>query len=127
MLNIVTRKFLPTFLSVIFICALISAAAPRGLAQNAPSADVVMVLSFENTSNRPEYNWVGESFADSVAEPAELAALRAENASRGHDVPEFQLVDTGALDGDRGRSSAGSSAPCSSVSSRSPASTIDPP
>jgi tetratricopeptide (TPR) repeat protein len=30
--------------------------------------DVVMVLSFENTSNRPEYNWVGESFANSVAE-----------------------------------------------------------
>ena len=28
-------------------------------------ADVVMVLSFENTSNRPEYNWVGESFANS--------------------------------------------------------------
>jgi tetratricopeptide (TPR) repeat protein len=34
----------------------------------APVADVVMVLSFENTSNRPEYNWVGESFADSLTE-----------------------------------------------------------
>lgn len=33
-----------------------------------PSADVVMVLPFENTSNRPEYNWVGESFADALAE-----------------------------------------------------------
>ncbi|MEP6718958.1 MAG: tetratricopeptide repeat protein [bacterium] len=32
------------------------------------ASDVVMVLSFENTSNRPEYNWVGESFADSLAE-----------------------------------------------------------
>jgi tetratricopeptide (TPR) repeat protein len=30
--------------------------------------DVVMVLPFENTSNRPEYNWVGETFADSLAE-----------------------------------------------------------
>jgi hypothetical protein len=30
--------------------------------------DVVMVLPFENTSNRSEYNWVGESFADSLAE-----------------------------------------------------------
>lgn len=38
------------------------------VAQNAGGGDVVMVLSFENTSNRPEYNWVGESFADSVAE-----------------------------------------------------------
>ena len=33
-----------------------------------PSADVVMVLPFENTSNRPEYNWVGESFADSLSD-----------------------------------------------------------
>src|SRR5215211_40438 len=36
-------------------------------AQN-PSADVVMVLPFENTSNRADYNWVGESFADALAE-----------------------------------------------------------
>jgi tetratricopeptide (TPR) repeat protein len=38
-------------------------------AQN-PTADVVMVLPFENTSKpfRPEYNWVGESFADALAE-----------------------------------------------------------
>lgn len=36
--------------------------------QNPAAADVVMVLPFENTSNRPEYNWVGESFADSIAE-----------------------------------------------------------
>src|SRR4029450_9407225 len=35
-------------------------------AQNAP--DAVMVLPFENTSNRPEYNWVGESFADALAD-----------------------------------------------------------
>lgn len=68
MLNIVTRKFLPAFLTFLFVGALLSAAAVNGNAQNAPGADVVMVLSFENTSNRPEYNWVGESFADSVAE-----------------------------------------------------------
>jgi tetratricopeptide (TPR) repeat protein len=36
-------------------------------AQN-PNRDVVMVLPFENTSNRPEYNWVGESFADAIAD-----------------------------------------------------------
>ena len=40
-----------------------------GLTAHAQSAsDVVMVLPFENTSNRPEYNWVGESFADAIAE-----------------------------------------------------------
>src|SRR6476661_4855930 len=37
-------------------------------AQNQGAADVVMVLPFENISNRPEYNWVGESFADALAE-----------------------------------------------------------
>ncbi len=39
-------------------------------AQSASGSDVVMVLSFENTSNppAPQYNWVGESFANSVAE-----------------------------------------------------------
>ena len=36
-------------------------------AQNS-AADAVMVLPFENISNRPEYNWVGESFADALAE-----------------------------------------------------------
>src|SRR5262249_51644796 len=28
----------------------------------------ILVLPFENVSNRPEYNWVGESFADALAE-----------------------------------------------------------
>ncbi|HSS21705.1 MAG TPA: tetratricopeptide repeat protein [Pyrinomonadaceae bacterium] len=27
-----------------------------------------MVLPFENTSNKPEYNWIGESFADALAD-----------------------------------------------------------
>ncbi|HJT68308.1 MAG TPA: tetratricopeptide repeat protein [Pyrinomonadaceae bacterium] len=42
-------------------------AQKAALAQNA-AADVVMVLPFENTSNRAEYNWVGESFADALVE-----------------------------------------------------------
>ncbi|HZI88585.1 MAG TPA: tetratricopeptide repeat protein [Pyrinomonadaceae bacterium] len=42
--------------------------SPLIYGQTPAAADVVMVLSFENTSNRPEYNWVGESFANSVAE-----------------------------------------------------------
>jgi tetratricopeptide (TPR) repeat protein len=37
-------------------------------AQTAGAKDVVMILPFENTSNLPEYNWVGESFANSLAE-----------------------------------------------------------
>ena len=47
-----------------FIAALVFAAPTHAQA----GGDVVMVLPFENTSNRPEYNWVGESFADSLAE-----------------------------------------------------------
>jgi len=36
-------------------------------AQTTPAAEVVLVLPFENTSDHPEYNWIGESFADSMA------------------------------------------------------------
>src|SRR6185369_4958029 len=43
-------------------------ATPTGAVAQNPNADVVMVLPFENTSNRAEYNWVGESFADALAE-----------------------------------------------------------
>src|SRR6266550_2332316 len=48
--------------------ALLLFAVPLFTARAQSANDVVMVLPFENTSNRPEYNWVGESFADSLAE-----------------------------------------------------------
>jgi tetratricopeptide (TPR) repeat protein/TolB-like protein len=38
--------------------------------------DVVMVLPFENTSNRAEFNWVGESFADALAELINVPGIR---------------------------------------------------
>ncbi|HLM56946.1 MAG TPA: tetratricopeptide repeat protein [Pyrinomonadaceae bacterium] len=46
------------------LAALVASAAP------APQAggDVVLVLPFENTSSQREFNWVGESFADSLAD-----------------------------------------------------------
>ena len=31
------------------------------------NADTVMILPFENTSGKPEFNWVGESFAESLS------------------------------------------------------------
>ncbi|HKP48276.1 MAG TPA: tetratricopeptide repeat protein [Pyrinomonadaceae bacterium] len=58
----VARKLTPVLALLLLI---VSAAGARAQTSN---ADVVMVLTFENTSNRPEYNWVGESFADSLAE-----------------------------------------------------------
>ncbi len=57
-------------LKLIFALLLTTTVVPAfstAQAQN-PAADVVMVLPFENTSNRAEYNWVGESFADALAE-----------------------------------------------------------
>lgn len=58
------------FFSLSMACTLvllIVSVAGQAKAQGA-AADVVMVLPFENTSNRPEYNWVGESFADAIAD-----------------------------------------------------------
>ncbi|HUR97955.1 MAG TPA: tetratricopeptide repeat protein [Pyrinomonadaceae bacterium] len=39
------------------------------------ASDVVMVLPFENTSSKPEFNWVGESFALSLSELLKVPAL----------------------------------------------------
>ncbi|HQZ95615.1 MAG TPA: tetratricopeptide repeat protein [Pyrinomonadaceae bacterium] len=37
-------------------------------AQTSPGgSDTVLILPFENTSGKPEFNWVGESFADSLS------------------------------------------------------------
>ncbi|MFN2455951.1 MAG: tetratricopeptide repeat protein [Pyrinomonadaceae bacterium] len=54
---------------------LLFAPASSVRAQAQTSADVVMVLPFENRSNRPEYNWVGESFADSLSDLLNLPGL----------------------------------------------------
>lgn len=40
-----------------------------------PNSDVVMVLPFENTSGKPEFNWVGESFADSMSDLLKVPGL----------------------------------------------------
>jgi tetratricopeptide (TPR) repeat protein len=50
------------------IALLLTLLAVNCFGQSSSGSDVVMVLPFENTSNRPEYNWVGESFADSLAD-----------------------------------------------------------
>jgi tetratricopeptide (TPR) repeat protein len=62
------------FLSLKLIFALLLTVFVLPVLSNAQTpnatADVVMVLPFENSSKpfRPEYNWVGESFADALAE-----------------------------------------------------------
>jgi tetratricopeptide (TPR) repeat protein len=39
------------------------------------NADTVMILPFENTSNKAEFNWVGESFADSLSDLLKVPTL----------------------------------------------------
>ena len=67
MLGTSIREFTPRRL-LMTAFALLLFALPALTARAQSASDVVMVLPFENTSNRPEYNWVGESFADSIAE-----------------------------------------------------------
>lgn len=42
--------------------------SPARVSAQTANNDVVIVLPFENSSNRPEYNWAGESFADGLTE-----------------------------------------------------------
>jgi len=62
------RINLHKLLILLAICLITLGSAGSLFAQTTSNSDVVMVLPFENTSNRPEYNWVGESFADALAE-----------------------------------------------------------
>src|SRR3954464_13778139 len=64
------RSFIVHAAVMLLALALLAFVAPARAAAQAASAtkDVIMVLPFENVSNRPDYNWVGESFADSLSE-----------------------------------------------------------
>ena len=60
-------------LALLAAITIVSVGASEVAAQTQPRTDIVMVLPFENTAfenkpARPEYNWVGESFADSISE-----------------------------------------------------------
>jgi tetratricopeptide (TPR) repeat protein len=50
-------------------------APSKASAQTAGAKDVVMILPFENTSSLPEYNWVGESFANSLSDLLRVPGL----------------------------------------------------
>src|SRR5882762_7200723 len=66
MRKLAIRCFVPHFLSLVLAVIFLAGAPSQVFAQS--GGDVVMVLPFENTSIRPEYNWVGESFADALTE-----------------------------------------------------------
>jgi tetratricopeptide (TPR) repeat protein len=44
-------------------------------AQTTQNSDTVMVLPFENTSGKAEFNWVGESFADALSDLLKVPSL----------------------------------------------------
>ncbi len=62
------RNILLKLLNSLAIVLLLALCSAVGFGQSGGGSEVVMVLPFENTSTRPEYNWVGESFADSISE-----------------------------------------------------------
>ncbi len=71
------RRLIPYAMTLAFaLAALVLCSPARVAAQTAAAGDVVMVLPFENTSNRPEYNWAGESFADALADLLNVPGLR---------------------------------------------------
>lgn len=61
------RKKFPVVITALAFVWIFQSAAPKAWAQTSPSAEIVLVLPFENTSDHPEYNWIGESFADSLS------------------------------------------------------------
>jgi tetratricopeptide (TPR) repeat protein/TolB-like protein len=63
--------------ALVTFSALLLAHEPAALAQaaRANNNDVVLVLPFENMSSHAQFNWVGESFADSLAELLSVPGL----------------------------------------------------
>jgi tetratricopeptide (TPR) repeat protein len=61
------QKNLAVLLTVAAMVLLMTGPSQNVKAQTSPSAEIVLVLPFENVSDHPEYNWIGESFADSLS------------------------------------------------------------
>ncbi|MBS1793465.1 MAG: tetratricopeptide repeat protein [Acidobacteria bacterium] len=62
------KKILITIVVVLSTGLFVSAQTPN-------NTDTVMVLPFENTSNKAEFNWVGESFADALSDLLKVPSL----------------------------------------------------
>ena len=61
------RKKFAIILAAAALASILSSSRSKVSAQSSSATDVVLVLPFENVSNHPEYNWIGESFADSIS------------------------------------------------------------
>jgi tetratricopeptide (TPR) repeat protein len=60
------KRLFATLLSFFALLAIAAAGHTMAQAQSG-TADTIVVLPFENRSDHPEYNWIGESFADSLS------------------------------------------------------------
>ena len=60
------RRLFAIFSTVIVSLVVSTATAPDASAQSG-ATETVVVLPFENRSDHPEFNWIGESFADSLS------------------------------------------------------------
>ena len=63
------KKFL---FAIVFVMTFAALAGAQTVQSN---TDTVLVLPFENTSQRPEFNWIGESFADSLSDLLKVPSL----------------------------------------------------
>ncbi|HVS21788.1 MAG TPA: tetratricopeptide repeat protein [Pyrinomonadaceae bacterium] len=62
-----TRRILAIFLAIAALACSLSLTSREATAQTPTATEAVLVLPFENASDHPEYNWIGESFADSLS------------------------------------------------------------
>lgn len=60
------RRLFAIFSTIVVSLVVSTATTSTALAQSGPT-ETVVVLPFENRSNHPEFNWIGESFADSMS------------------------------------------------------------
>jgi tetratricopeptide (TPR) repeat protein len=61
------QKRFALLLAALAAVLVLAGTARKGAAQTASGSEIVVVLPFENVSTHPEYNWIGESFADSLS------------------------------------------------------------
>jgi len=62
-----TKKKVLSFLAIAAVIFLAPSASQSTKGQGSSAAEIVLVLPFENTSDHPEYNWIGESFSDQLS------------------------------------------------------------
>src|SRR5260370_2009289 len=61
------QKRCPFLLAARDLFFVLAGTGGNGAGQTASGSEIVVVLPFENVSTHPEYNWIGESFADSLS------------------------------------------------------------